>query len=237
MTNNWYDRKNSSLVSINKFINSNRKDDIIETIQKKKLDGDKEKGIIRKGIVKEMLERIERQQDNSTLTNSKDGTLRKELDIGKDIVKERNMIRKEKENDSLEKTNNIPRNDDSSKEMFGRQNNEMIHRKLDTKKEEKLVNKDGKDDSSKKSNSFKEEIDERLKSMDYTRDNNLVELAKKIEILNSLIDIKEMKMDITVLEITELSDNEKPDRHIKNIICHKCKVFVFEPLKNTIGLT
>ena len=73
MTNNWYDRKNSSLVSINKFINSNRKDDIIETIQKKKLDGDKEKRIIRKGIVKEMLERIERQQDNSTLTNSKDG--------------------------------------------------------------------------------------------------------------------------------------------------------------------
>ena len=76
VTNNWYDRKNSSLVSINRFINSNRKDDIIETIQKKKLDGDKEKGIIRKGIVKEMLERIERQQGNSTLTNSKDGTLR-----------------------------------------------------------------------------------------------------------------------------------------------------------------
>ena len=39
---------------------NDRKDDIIETIQKKKLDGDKEKGIIRKGIVKEMLERIER---------------------------------------------------------------------------------------------------------------------------------------------------------------------------------
>ena len=67
---NWYDRKNSSLVSTDKFINSNRKDysqevqkmidivkvrssierqennnrkdDIIETIQKKKIDGDKE---------------------------------------------------------------------------------------------------------------------------------------------------------------------------------------------------
>ena len=141
---NWYDRKNSSLVSTNRFINSNRKDDIIETIQKKKLDGDKEKGIIRKGIVKEMLERIERQQGNSTLTNSKDGTLRKELDIGKDIVKERNMTRKEKENDSLAKTNNSPRNNDSSKEMFERQNNEMIRRKLDTKEEESLVNKDEK---------------------------------------------------------------------------------------------
>ena len=141
---NWYDRKNSSLVSTDRFINSNRKDDIIETIQKKKLDGDKEKGIIRKGIVKEMLERIERQQGNSTLTNSKDGTLRKELDIGKDIVKERHMTRKEKENDSLAKTNNSPRNNDSSKEMFERQNNEMIRRKLDTKEEESLVNKDEK---------------------------------------------------------------------------------------------
>ena len=67
---NWSDRKNSSLVSIDRFINSNRKDysqevqkmidivkvrssierqennnrkdDIIETIQKKKIDGDKE---------------------------------------------------------------------------------------------------------------------------------------------------------------------------------------------------
>ena len=53
----------------------------------------------------------------------------------------------------------------------------------------------------------------------------LVELAKKIEILNSPIEIKEMKKDITILEITELSDNEKSDRHIKNIICHKCKEY------------
>ena len=70
VTDNWYDRKNSSLASTNRFINSNRKDysqevqkmidivkvrssierqennnrkdDIIETIQKKKIDGDKE---------------------------------------------------------------------------------------------------------------------------------------------------------------------------------------------------
>ena len=61
--------------------------------------------------------------------------------------------------------------------------------------------------------------------MDYTRDNSLVELAKKIEILNSPIKIKEMKKDITVLEIIELSDNEKLDRHIRNIICHKCKEY------------
>ena len=125
VTDNWHDRKNSSLVSTDRYINSNRKDysqemqkmidvvkvrsstesqenndgkdDIIDTIQKRKLEGDKEKGIIKKGIVKEILARIERQQGNSTLTNSKDGTLRKELDIGKDIVKQRNMTKKEKE--------------------------------------------------------------------------------------------------------------------------------------------
>ena len=78
--------------SIERQENNNRKDDIIETIQKnpsaiiqkKKLniidedkvdiiDGDKERG-------------IERQQGNSTLTNSKE-TLCKELDVEKDIEK------------------------------------------------------------------------------------------------------------------------------------------------------
>ena len=92
----------------------------------------------------------------------------------------------------------------------------------------KVVNKERRD-SSKKSNSFKEEIDERLKSiernMDNTRDNGLVELTKNIEILNSPIEIKEMKKDIIVLKITELSDNEKADKYIRNIICHKCKEY------------
>ena len=77
------------------------------------------------------------------------------------------MIRKEKENDSLEKTNNSPRNEDSPKEMF-------------------------------------ERLKSIEKSMDYTRDNSLVELVKKIEILNTPIEIEEMKKDITVLEITKL---------------------------------
>ena len=137
-----------------------------------------------------MLERIERQQGNSILTNSKE-TLHKVIDI----EKERNMIRKEKDNE----------------------NDGLI----------KVVNKE---DNHKKSNSLKEEIDEKLKSiertMDYTQDNSLVKLAKKIEILNSPIEIKEMKKDITILEITELSDNEKPNRHITNIICHKCEEYV-----------
>ena len=61
------------------------------------IDEDKEKGMLKKGIVKEMLERMER-QDNRTLklTNSKE-TLRKKLDI----EKEKDMIRKEKENDGI----------------------------------------------------------------------------------------------------------------------------------------
>ena len=127
---------------------------------------------------------MERQQSNSTLTNSKE-TLRKEIDIGK----ERNIIRKEKEDDSLvnkERTKNSPRNNDS----------------------------------------LKEKIDERLKSIErsmiYTQDNGLAELAKKIEILNSPLNI-DKKRDITVLNNI---DNEKTDRHIRNTICHKCRQYV-----------
>ena len=52
--------------------------------------------MLKKGIVKGMIERMER-QGNSTLklTNSK-GTLSKKLDIEKYIEKERDMIRKER---------------------------------------------------------------------------------------------------------------------------------------------
>ena len=34
-----------------------------------------------------------------------------------------------------------------------------------------------------------------------------------------------MEKDIIVLEITELSKNEKTNRHVRNIICHKCKEY------------
>ena len=189
-----FPRRNNTKVrsSIEKQENNNRKEDIIETIQKnpstiiqkKELDIGKD------------LEKV-RDFVRQTANNPKE-TLRKEFSIEKDIEKdkERNMIRKEKE----------------------KENDDLI----------KVVNKERRDNS-KKNNSFKEEINERLKSiektMDYTRDNSLVELAKKIEILNSPIEIKEMKKDITVLEITELSDNEKLDRHIRNTICHKCKQY------------
>ena len=118
------------------------------------------------------------------LTNLKE-TLRKKLE------KERGMIRKEKEDDSL-------------------------------------INKGWKNDSFKKSDSLKEKIDERLKSIErsmiYTQYDSLAELTKKIAILNSPLDIDKQK-HITVLNTTKSSDNEKNDRHTGNTICHKCKQY------------
>ena len=56
------------------------------------IDKDKEKRMLKKGIVKEMIERMERQADCTLkLTNSKE-TLRKKLDIEKDIEKERSYV-------------------------------------------------------------------------------------------------------------------------------------------------
>ena len=158
-----------------------------------------DKRMIRKCIVKEMLEKIERQNDN-TLKLANIETLHKKLDIERDIEKERHMTRKgiEKErhySDSLEK----------------------------------VVNKEGKNDSSKKSNSLKEEIDKKLKlvkrSMTDTQDNSLAELIKKIEILNSPLEKKEIERDVAILDITETLDNEKNDKCIRNTICHKCKEY------------
>ena len=60
--------------------------------------------------------------------------------------------------------------------------------------------------------------------MIYTQNNSLAELTKKIEILNSPLDI-DRKRDIIVLNTTESSDNEKNNRHIRNTICHKCKQY------------
>ena len=71
------------------------------------MDDDKEKGMIMKGIVKVMLEKIERENANPLkLANIE--TLRKKLHIERDIEKETHMSRKEIEkqrrnSDSLEK--------------------------------------------------------------------------------------------------------------------------------------
>ena len=43
-----------------------------------------------------------------------------------------------------------------------------------------------------------------------------------MKILNTLLEI-DRERDITVLNTTELSDNEKTNIHVSNTICHKCK--------------
>ena len=91
-----------------------------------------------------------------------------------------------------------------------------------------LVNKGWTNNSPRNNDSLKEKIDERLKSivrsMIYTQNDSLAELTKKIEILNSPLDI-DRKRDITVLNTTESLDNEKTNRHIRNTTCHKCKQY------------
>ena len=91
-----------------------------------------------------------------------------------------------------------------------------------------LVNKGWTNNSPRNNDSLKEKIDERLKSIEifmiYTQNNSLAELTKKIEILNSPLDIGRER-DIIVLNTTESSDNEKTDRHIRNTTCHKCKQY------------
>ena len=92
--------------------NKGKNPNVIEIIQKKNLDiieEDKEKGMIRKGIVKKMLEKIERQND------IKIEAIRKKLDIKGDIERERQMsILVELVNKGW--TNNSPKKNDSLKE-------------------------------------------------------------------------------------------------------------------------
>ena len=80
----------------------------------------------------------------------------------------------------------------------------------------------------KKCNSLKEMIDERLKlierSIIETQNDSLTELTRKIKILNTPLQT-DRKRDITVLNTTELSDNEESDRHVSNTICYKCKKY------------
>ena len=99
---------------------------------------------------------------------------------------------------------------------------EAIHKKLDIKEDiererqkstrVELVDKGWTNNRPKKNDSLKEKIDERLKSIERSmiriQNNSLTELTKKIEVLNSSLDI-DKKRHITVLNITESLDNEK----------------------------
>ena len=77
-----------------------------------------------------------------------------------------------------------------------------------------------------KNNNLKEEIEKRVKSIEkdiiYTQMDSLTELTKKMKILNTPLEI-DRKKDIAVLNATELLDNEKNNRNVRNTNCHKCK--------------
>ena len=129
------------------------------------------------------------------------------------------------------------RDEEIGKEMLKKDDNgtleESLRRKIELKedglKERKIVNKGGKN-----SNNLKQKIDERLKSIERSmiethQNDSLAELIKKIEILNAPLDLNRTR-DITVLNITNLSNNERTDRHVtdkhvRNTICHKCKEY------------
>ena len=84
-----------------------------------------------------------------------------------------------------------------------------------------VVNKkDKKCESLKEKDWWKTKLIER--SRVETQNNSLIELTKKMKILNTPLEI-DRKRDIAILNTTKLSDNEKTDRQINNIICHKCK--------------
>ena len=207
------------------------------------INEDKERGKIRKGIVKETPEKFERQNGD------KKEVIRRKLDIKDEIDKVNNS------NDSLkemvEKQNNkeeassvqiickkleieIDLQEEKefslNKDIKRQKDEDVIRRRLkveigkDELKEREIVNKGGEN----KNNKLKEEFNKRLKlierSMVDTQNNSLTELTKKIEILNTPLKT-DRKRDIAVLNITGLSDNEKIDRHVRNTICHKCKEY------------
>ena len=105
------------------------------------------------------------------------------------------MTKKETKDDS-------PRNnDDGLKELYERQKNEIIRRKLDTKEIEKdsvvkareEIVKEVVNRKDKKCNSLREKIEERLelieRSIIDTQNDSLTELTKKMKILNTPLQI------------------------------------------------
>ena len=182
-------------------------------------------------------------------TNPIEESITRIEDKRKDLIKEkstiesvRNIINKDKERDKIKK--GMVKEILDKLERPNSEKKEVIHRKLDIKDEIEKVNKGRKNknnlkekvnsnsvvkvkvEKDKKYESLKEKIDERLKlierSIAKTQNNSLTKLTKKMEILNTPLEI-DRKRDIAVLNTTELSDNEKIDRQINNTICHKCK--------------
>ena len=116
--------------------------------------------------------------------------------------------------DEIEKVNNGRKSKNNLKEKVN--SDSVVKAKME------VVNK-----RDKKYSSFKDKIDERLKlierSIVETQNDSLTKLTKKMKILNTPLEIDKKRDNIAVLNTTELSNNEKNDRHVNNTICHKCK--------------
>ena len=150
----------------------------------------------------------------------------------RDLQKEKEFFLKQnikRQKDIIETKEEVGKVKDMLKPKDNSTFKESLRRKLeieeeigkDEPKEREKVNK-----GRKNKNSLKEKIDERLKlverSIVETQKDSLTELTKKMKILNTPLEMAR-KRDIAVLNTTKLSDNEKIDRYISNIICHKCK--------------
>ena len=218
------------------------------------INEDKERGRIRKGMVKETLKKFERKngekkeimrrKDEIEKVNNVNDSLKemvekqnnkevaspvqiicKKLEIKIDLQKEKEFSLKQ---DMKRQKDIIETND--QKRIERQKDEDVIRRRLkeeigkDELKEREIVNKGGKN----KNNKLKDEIEKRLnlieKSMVNTQNNSLTELIRKIEILNAPLEI-DRKRDIIVLNTTRLSDNEKTDKYVRNTICHKCKKY------------
>ena len=227
------------------------------------INENKERGKIRKGIVKETLAKFERQKSlietSKVERESPRGKLKEEIEqerktstIVQDKVKEKierqNSEKLCRKLDTKDVVGKVIK--DMQKPKANSSLKESLHRKLETKDEIGKVNKGRKNNNNgnlkekansdsvvkvkvevvnkkaKKCNSLKETIDERLKLIERsivdTQNNSLTELTKKMKTLNTPLEI-DRKRDIAVLNTTELSDNEKTDKHVNNTICHKCK--------------
>ena len=172
------------------------------------------------------------ERSNSTLklANLKE-KLSKNLDIEEEIEKERDKKEKYKGDSLVNKGWKTSNN--SSKEVVEKQNNkeeassiQIICKKLeierDIKKEKELTKEEidkeklklreivNKGWENNNNDNLKEKIYERIKSIErsiiYIQNDSLAELTKKLEILNTPLDI-DRKRNITVLNTTESSDN------------------------------
>ena len=159
------------------------------------IDMEREKGIIKKGIVRKEIERIERQDNSSSME-----AIRKKLDMI-DIEREKGIImkeiEKERQKDNLIDLVNKKWRHNSPKE------NDRLKKEIDKKlKSIERSMTETQDNSLTKLTKKTETLNSPLERRNI---NNGIERG------------------ITVLDIAKSSDNERIDRNSRYTICYKCK--------------